>query len=172
MALSTTAVASGCSVIIDPLHNMVAGTQSYSEPSEAMMPTIRKGASVSGALVGDTYRPKIGDVVAFTPPGSWGGSGGYMIKRVLGIPGSTVACCDAHQRMIVDGEALDEPYLADKSAFQTAFGPVVVPVEHVWVQGDNRAVSLDSRNHHRVNGSGPVPVSRILAVLDVSSSGK
>jgi signal peptidase I len=163
-------LAAGCTAIPDPLLDLAAGTQSYREPSESMMPTLHMGDTVSGTTVRGTYHPKIGDVVAFTAPKSWNTSGGYAIKRVIGIPGSTVECCDAQMRMIIDGKPLDEPYLADKGSWQTAFAPVTVPAAHIWLQGDNRAISLDSRNHQHTNGTGPVPTTNVLAVLNVNTA--
>ncbi|MEU6710633.1 S26 family signal peptidase [Nonomuraea sp. NPDC046802] len=59
---------------------------------------------------------------------------------------------------------LDERYLAGN--VQAPFTPVTVPTGHIRVQGDNRPVSLDSRNHHRANRTGPVPASSVMAILE------
>ncbi|MEU4408526.1 signal peptidase I [Streptosporangium sp. NPDC023963] len=161
---------SACSVIPEPLISKATGRESYRESSEAMMPTLKKGAVVTGKVTDGTYAPKKGDVIAFLPPKAWGGSGGYMIKRVIGVPGSTVGCCDPRHRMIVDGKPLDEPYVANERASNHTFEPVVVPEGRIWVQGDNRDVSLDSRSHHRMEVEGTVPVSGVIGVIDVSTA--
>lgn len=161
---------SACSVIPEPLISKATGRESYREPSEAMMPTLKKGDLVTGKIPGGTYAPKVGDVIAFLPPKSWGGSGGYMIKRVIGVPGNTVSCCDPQHRMVIDGKPVDEPYVTNERASNFTFEPVVVPEGRIWVQGDNRDVSLDSRNHHRMGAEGTVPVSNVIGVIDVSTA--
>jgi signal peptidase I len=164
------AMASACSGLPEPLVSKLTGHESYREPSEAMMPTLKTGDVVTGKMTDGAYAPKASDVIAFLPPKSWGGSGGYMIKRVIGVPGSAVSCCDADHRMIIDGKPLDEPYVANERASHLEFEPVVVPEGHIWVQGDNRDVSLDSRSHHDSAGGGMVPATGVLGVLDVSTA--
>ncbi|MER5627077.1 signal peptidase I [Streptosporangium sp. NPDC002544] len=162
--------ASACSVIPQPLISKMTGRESYHEPSEAMMPTLRMGDVVTGRVTDGTYVPKAGDVIAFSPPESWGGSGGYMIKRVIGVPGSTVGCCDLRHRMVVDGKPVDEPYVTNERASNLTFGPMVIPEGRIWVQGDNRDISLDSRGHQRAGADGTVPVSNVIGVIDVSTA--
>ncbi|MEU8038435.1 signal peptidase I [Streptosporangium sp. NPDC049078] len=161
---------SACSVIPALLISKATGRESYRESSEAMMPTLKEGAVVTGTVTDGTYTPKTGDVIAFLPPKSWGGSGGYMIKRIIGVPGSTVSCCDPQHRMVIDGKPVDEPYVTNERASQLIFEPIVVPEGRIWVQGDNRDVSLDSRNHHSVGVDGTVPVSNVIGVIDVSTA--
>jgi signal peptidase I len=74
------------------------------------------------------------------------------IKRVIGLPGETVEIREG--RVLVDGRQLEEPYLADVE--MRDYGPYAVPLQHVFVMGDNRHLSGDSRIF------GPVPVDRIL----------
>lgn len=76
-----------------------------------------------------------------------------LIKRVIGLPGDRVEGRDG--RLYVDGERLSEPYLP-KGTFTSTFGPVTVPTGHVWVMGDNRTDSEDSRVF------GAVPISSIV----------
>jgi signal peptidase I len=75
-----------------------------------------------------------------------------LIKRVIGLPGETVEIRDS--KVYIDGEVLDEPYLP--GIFQYDFGPIIVPPDHVFVMGDNRTASNDSRVF------GPVPVKKVL----------
>jgi signal peptidase I len=74
-----------------------------------------------------------------------------LIKRVIGLPGETVEIREG--RVWVNGQALDEAYLAPVT--QQDYGPLTVPQGHVFVMGDNRNYSNDSRFF------GPVPVSQI-----------
>ncbi len=75
-----------------------------------------------------------------------------LIKRVIGLPGERVEIRSG--RVLIDGQPLDEPYLGDVT--QRDFGPVEVPAGHVFVMGDNRGASHDSRS------IGPVPQEWIL----------
>ena len=84
------------------------------------------------------------------------------IKRVIAVGGQTVACCDERNRILVDGVALDEPYIYFQpeagAPQQASFGPVRVPEGHLWVMGDSRNDSIDSR----AEGNGPVPSANVI----------
>ena len=86
-----------------------------------------------------------------------------FIKRVIGIPGDTVACC-TNGRVTVNGQELNEPYVfVDGGGAQDPFDPVLVPAGHLFVMGDHRNQSSDSR----YNGTIPqdVVVGRAFAVF-------
>jgi signal peptidase I len=130
-----------------------------------------------------------GDVVVFRDPGGWldggqPGRGGLiglirdglvfvglapaageedLIKRVIGVGGDKVACCDAQGRVTVNGVPLNEPYLypGDKPS-EEKFGPFTVPAGELWVMGDHRSVSEDSRAHRQQPGRGFVPVTDVI----------
>ncbi|MGB2921344.1 MAG: signal peptidase I [Mycobacterium sp.] len=89
-------------------------------------------------------------VVGFVPPDE-----NNLVKRIIAVGGQTVAC-RADTGLTVNGEPLDEPYLspdtmmADPAVYPclgNEFGPVTVPEDRVWVMGDNRTHSADSRTH-------------------------
>jgi signal peptidase I len=132
-----------------------------------------------------------GDVVVFRDPGGWlngpgegstrGGVLGLvrdglvfvglapaageedLIKRVIGVGGDKIVCCDDKGRITVNGVALDEPYLypGDVPSAEP-FGPVTVPKGELWVMGDHRSVSEDSRAHREQPGKGFVPVDDVI----------
>ncbi|GAA3987992.1 signal peptidase I [Allokutzneria multivorans] len=84
-----------------------------------------------------------------------------FVKRVIAVAGQKVECCTPDNRVIVDGKPLTEPYVHYQEGFddkQIAFGPVVVPPGHLWMMGDNRPNSRDSR----AAGQGPVPVGNVI----------
>jgi signal peptidase I len=81
-----------------------------------------------------------------------------FIKRIIGIGGDTVACCDAQGRVTVNGKALDEPYVYRDGPDEAnkRFGPVTVPKGDLFVMGDHRNDSEDSRV------AGPFPQSKVV----------
>ncbi len=85
------------------------------------------------------------------------------IKRVIGLPGDRVACCNSKGQVTVNGIALSEgSYLYPGNAPSTPFKPVTVPAGDLWVMGDHRAVSYDSRGHMGDPGGGAIPESSVL----------
>jgi signal peptidase I len=88
-----------------------------------------------------------------------------FVKRVIATGGQTVQCCDEHARVLVDGKPLDEPYIYLENGRGTAqepFAPVQVPPEHLWMMGDNRNNSSDSRRHVDDGSSGTIPVGNVI----------
>jgi signal peptidase I len=88
-----------------------------------------------------------------------------FIKRVVATGGQTVQCCDAQNRVMVDGRPLNEPYVywePGKSGHEQPFGPVTVPPGELWVMGDNRNDSDDSRFQGGGGVNGAVPVADVI----------
>ena len=86
----------------------------------------------------------------------------YLIKRVIGVGGDNVTCCDANDKLQVNGVSIDEPYIynGDKPS-ETKFN-VDVPQGFLWVMGDHRAASADSRYQPDSANSGMVPLSKVV----------
>ncbi len=148
--------------------------QAFFIPSGSMEPTLEPGDRVLVQKV--VYGPDRGDVIVFSDPQGRPGPdrgivGGFVhwlsstlgierpehedfIKRVIGLPGETVELRDG--RLFVDGVRIREPYL--KGAVDTRdYGPVRVPEGALFVLGDNRLNSNDSRF-----GLGSVPVDKVV----------
>lgn len=86
-----------------------------------------------------------------------------FIKRVIGVPGDRVACCDAQGRLTVNGVALDEQdYLYPGDAPSEVPFDIVVPEGRLWVMGDHRSASSDSRSHLGDPGGGTVPIDKVV----------
>ncbi|TFD33425.1 signal peptidase I [Cryobacterium cryoconiti] len=146
-------------------------------------------------LVPDLIVLNRGDIVVFTDPGGWltaAGEGAagpgnpvtdgvrwvsdvaglgaqdaadHLVKRVIGLPGDRVACCDASGRTTVNGEPISEPYLKLPAGATRASEhdfSVTVPAESLWVEGDNRYNSADSRLHTDTPHQGFVPVGNVV----------
>ncbi|MDQ1679929.1 MAG: signal peptidase [Frankiaceae bacterium] len=160
--------------------------QAFVIPSESMEKTIMvKDRVMTNKVVYDFRDPHRGEVIVFERTGSWPDlndtsrpasavgraiqsagkfigfvpSGTDFIKRVVGLPGDTVACCDAQGHMTVNGKPLIEPYAQGSnvtSSAQLNFKSAVVPKGELFVMGDNREHSSDSR------AFGTVPIDKVV----------
>lgn len=125
------------------------------------------------------------DVVVFHDPGNWLGenfpnpydnpvgralqfvgilpanSGNDLVKRVIGVGGDQVECCDANGSLLINGKPAVEPYLKDGTTSNQVTFKVLVPENHIFVMGDNRSNSEDSRYHLDLN-SGMVPLNEVV----------
>lgn len=102
----------------------------------------------------------VGSVFGLAPPDERD-----FVKRIIAVGGQTVQCCDAQNRVLVDGKPLNEPYIHwedPDNPRQEPFEPVKVPDGYVWVMGDNRNNSCDSRCQGGGGLRGVVPVSDII----------
>lgn len=130
---------------------------------DSMTPGFAQGDPVFFEEVGpDDVRR--GDIVLFRAPPPVGQE---TMKRVVGVGGDSVACCDSGERVTVNGSPLREPYLRDGDAVGGA-PPYDVKVPHgqVFLLGDNRMDSLDSRFFE---GGGTVPVAAVKGRADDTS---
>ncbi|WP_436776313.1 signal peptidase I [Yinghuangia sp. YIM S09857] len=120
--------------------------RTYAVPSGSMEPTLRGGDRL---LVRDSGGGGVtrGDVVVFTAEGWSHGRGQEFVKRVVGVDGDVVACCDEQGHVSVNGLVLNESYLAAGVRPSAVEFEVTVPDGRLFVLGDARTTSYDSRAH-------------------------
>jgi signal peptidase I len=164
--------------------------QAFFIPSPSMENTLIRGDRVLvSKLTPGPFDLRRGDIVVFADPGNWltpierepegpirdgirstltfvgllpADSDEHLIKRLIGLPGDTVACCDAEGRLTINGTAIEEPYVyAGNEPSEMKFS-ITVPAGRIWVMGDHREVSQDSRFHQDEVGGGAVPISDVV----------
>src|SRR5215831_4226594 len=162
--------------------------QAFFIPSSSMENTLEIGDKVLVNKMIYDFRPiHRGDIVVFNGEGSWdpvtsqatpplerlwnsisglfGTAPGVhdYIKRVIGVPGDHVVCCDARNRITVNGVPLNEKsYLFPGDAPSMNRFRITVPPGRLWVMGDHRSVSFDSRGHQQDPGNGTIPEDRVV----------
>ncbi|MEU9335321.1 signal peptidase I [Streptomyces sp. NPDC048290] len=137
---------------------------------------IPSGSMAQGLKIGDrvlvnkvAYRfgagPQRGDVVVFDGTEYFGDAD--YIKRVVGVGGDRVVCCDREGRIEVNGRPVDESgFLYPGDSPSTVPFDVVVPDGRLFLLGDHRGASSDSRDHLGSPGGGMVPVERVVGRAD------
>jgi signal peptidase I len=160
------AILIGLSLLLGPpSFDVVAGP--------GMSPTVEDGGSVSARTV-DPGQIGRGNMVVFDPapwftPGLMADLGKLvLVRRVVGLGGDTVACCDSAGRLAVNGKPVDEDYLlAQDHNPGKAHRPFIakVPAGHVFVAGDNRGDTVDSRDGLGVSGEGAIPQAHVVGVV-------
>ncbi|MET3174199.1 UNVERIFIED_ORG: signal peptidase I [Arthrobacter sp. UYCu721] len=148
-------------------------------PSESMVSTLDVNDRIFvNLLVPEPFSLSRGDVVVFRDTKGWltaapnepngpftwvqdgltfvgllpDNSEQHLVKRVIGLPGDHVICCDAGGKLTINGSPIDEDYVNRAEEPQIRAFDVVVPEGKVWVMGDNRNHSADSRSHLESNG--------------------
>jgi signal peptidase I len=118
--------------------------QAFYIPSGSMEPTLKiQDRVLVNKLSYDVHDVHRGDIVVFrSPPGEVGSSVKDLIKRVIALPGETVEAKDG--KIFINGRALEEPYIRD-GVVTGPIEPKQIPPGQVWVMGDNRSNSKDSR---------------------------
>ncbi|MFF7653478.1 signal peptidase I [Streptomyces sp. NPDC007983] len=137
----------------------------YSVPTDSMSPTIGKGHRVLAERI-DGGEVRRGDVVVFQDE-VWGAL--PMVKRVIGVGGDKVVCCDKQNRITVDGKTLEEPYLQAKEPASMTRFTTTVPKGSLFLMGDHRSDSLDSRTHLTDSSRGAVPTGAVTARVDATA---
>lgn len=134
--------------------------KSYQVSSTSMLPTLHTDDRLVVTIFDSTEYTR-GDIVVFQAPDSWGVSV-TLIKRVIAVGGDTLECCTAEGELLLNGEKLIEPYVAEgaDNTYQGESWRYEVPEEHFVVLGDNRSYSADSRYY----AEHFIPNSNVLAV--------
>lgn len=141
----------------------------YEIPSESMMNTLEPGDKVVTSRLAPRFSElHRGDIVVFRDPAEWLGEGTsskYLIKRLIGLPGDVVECKGPGEPVTVNGTAIDDEQFI-RSGVNPSDYPFKVTVTegNLFVMGDNRANSADSRAHQNDGNNGLVPISNVEGV--------
>ena len=164
--------------------------RSFYIPSGSMLDTLQVNDRIIVNVMAPELMPlERGDIVVFKDPGGWLGavptkqrepiqevadfvlgtfgitapdSAEHLVKRIIGLPGDTIECCDPDGRLLVNGVPIDEPYLKPGVSPSEVDFSVVVPEGQLWVMGDNRPNSTDSRYHQDLPTKGFVPIEVVV----------
>lgn len=172
--------------------------QAFYIPSESMMNTLQKGDRILvNKLTPGVFDVNRGDIIVFKDPGGWlksttvpektgvskwvsnglafigllpQDSGNHLVKRVIGISGDHVVCCDTAGRITVNGQPIEETsYIKEGVQPSTVAFDQIVPDDKLWVMGDNRSDSLDSRYNLGSAGGGFVPKKNVVGTAFVKA---
>lgn len=163
----------------------------FSIPSESMQPGLEPGDRVVVTKFGPLRHFQRGDVVVFDGTTTFGrvqhddanplvrvlrgvtefvagrsGEADY-VKRVVGVGGDRVTCCTTDGKLAVNGAAVDEPYLFPGDSASSLRFDIVVPAGRVWLMGDHRSRSADSRSHLGDPGGGTVAEGDVIGPVAV-----
>ena len=163
--------------------------QAFWVPSGSMEETLVRGDRIVVWKPGDS--PGHGDVVVFQDPSDWlmdpipttglnglvttlgtfigilpSSRGDDLVKRVIGVAGDTVECCSPDGRIVRNGEPLEEPYLYPGEPTDQVTFSVTVPQGRLFVMGDHRSDSADSR-YHLDEDDGTIPVDHVVGIAKV-----
>lgn len=143
--------------------------QPFVVPSASMSPTLQSG----DVLLADRSQrgtAERGEVVVFDGRGYFAPASAdgdrYWVKRVIAVGGDRVTCCGQQGAITVNGVPVEEPYLPRGTAPSEIEFDLLVPEGRMFVLGDNRADSTDSRNLLGSPGGGMVPVQRVVGEAD------
>ena len=164
--------------------------RSFFIPSGSMLETLQiQDRIIVNELVPEVVPVERGDVIVFRDPGNWlspiakpeqnffeassewflsafgfvaSDSTQHLVKRVIGVEGDRIVCCDADKKLTINGVPITEPYLTKGVEPSVLDFDVVVPKDSFWVMGDNRGSSEDSRYHQDLPSKGFVDKKHVV----------
>ncbi|WP_235518447.1 signal peptidase I [Cellulomonas sp. Leaf334] len=170
--------------------------QAFFIPSQSMHDTLVEDDRILvSKLTPGPFDLRRGDIVVFRDPGGWLLSGAapelspvreainsaltfiglypadaneHLVKRLIGLPGDRVACAGAGEPITINDEPIDEPYLAAGVQPSEIAFDITVPPDSLWVMGDNRPQSSDSRRNQGNPGGGSVPIANVVGMAFVT----
>lgn len=143
--------------------------QPFRVPSASMAPALEVG-DVLLADRSERGTAQRGQIVVFDGRGYFAPSAAdgdrYWVKRVIAVGGDSIECCDPDGTLLLNGSPLAEPYLPPGTAPSEIEFDLLVPEGRMFVLGDNRADSTDSRHLLGAPGGGMIPLERVVGGVD------
>jgi signal peptidase I len=115
-----------------------------------------EASSISGNRVTNAIREGLVIVGVIPNPAKQ-----YLVKRVIGVAGDKVICCDAEGLLTINGKKTNEPYIFKGNTPSDMNFNITIPEGKIWVMGDHRGASADSRYHQDDVNNGMVPLSKV-----------
>jgi signal peptidase I len=113
----------------------------YSESTNRVMAKIKEGLVAVGVLPNPAKQ--------------------YLVKRVIGVAGDNVICCNTNKKLTINGKETNEPYIFEGNQPSETDFNITVPEGKIWVMGDHREASADSRYHQEDINQGMVPLDKV-----------
>ncbi|MFT6563809.1 MAG: signal peptidase I [Actinomycetes bacterium] len=158
--------------------------QAFYVPSASMENTLQIDDRILASKITTSISGvKRGEIIVFKDPGGWlpksksdvgpvsqvlefigllpSSAGDDLVKRAIALGGDRIICCDANGQIVLNGVALNEPYIKRRGGTDQVAFDVVVPQDSVFVMGDNRGASADSRYHLQQNDGG-IPLGNVV----------
>ncbi|MQY12246.1 hypothetical protein SRB5_23790 [Streptomyces sp. RB5] len=163
--VSNVAVALGCVLFLGGFAWAAVLYQPYTVPTDSMSPTVVGGQKVLAERI-SADEVRRGDVVVFQDA-TWGTA--PEVKRIVGLGGDEVRCCDAEGRLTVNGKPVEEPYLDGGVMTTEQHFSTRVEKGRLFLLGDNRGISIDSADRLTEQAQGSVPVSAVKGRVDATA---
>lgn len=144
---------------------VTGSTRRVTAESDSMNPTIVKGQVITvDDVAAGAYKPHRQDIVLVYPTSEYRTlkQDELILRRVIGIPGDSVSCAGGGSPLMLNGTALNEPYLHQGDDPSSMAFDVKVPSGSLWLLGDHRQITIDARYYVSEPHQGMIPIANVV----------